>query len=116
MKIGTGVFYLNDKAFKFNEGDTLNIGTVKTGDVFKIEVSPKPFNPEPGFEDQVNTDLDELSDITEDTIYTISGNVYTWSTTLKLIEGLSELKASYFIGALAINDNIIKFINLKLSI
>lgn len=116
MQVGTGVFYLNDKAFKFNEGDTLDIGTVKTGDVFKIEVNPKPFNPEQGFEDQVDTNLDELSIGVVDTTYTISGNVYTWSTTIRLIEDLLELKDSYFIGALAINDNKIKYINLKLSI
>lgn len=116
LKVGTGVFYLNDKAFKFSEGDTIDIGTVKTGDVFKIEVNPKPFTPETGFETGVNTDLDELSNGVTELNYTISNDIYTWVTVLDLIDDLSELKNSYFIGTLAINDNAIHFINLKLSI
>lgn len=116
MKEGTGVFYLNDKAFKFNEGDTVDIGTVKTGDVFKIEVNPKPFNPEPGFENQVNTDLDELSYGVDNLDYTISSEIFTWSQTIDLDDNVEEPKPLYFIGALAVNSVKIIFVKLKLTI
>lgn len=116
MKVGTGVFYLNDKAFEFNEGDTVDIGTVKTGDVFRIEVNPKTFTPESGFEGQVNTDLDELSYGVDNLNYTISGGIYTWSQKIDLDDSIESPKGSYFIGALAINDTKIVFINLKLTI
>lgn len=116
MVVGTGVFYLNDKTFKFNEGDTLDIGTVKTGDIFKIEINPKPFKPEPGFEDQVNTDLDELSYGVDNLTYTISGKIYTWSQAIDLDDNVEEPKPTYFIGALDVNDGKIIFVNLKLTI
>lgn len=116
MKSGTGILYLNDKAFKFNEGDTVNLGTVKTGDVIRIEVNPNKFTPEEGFEGKVNTNLDELSEIEDDLTYAIHNGIYTWSHELTLIEGVEVLSEPYFIGASAINDEAIHFIDFNLTI
>lgn len=116
MKVGTGILYLNDKAFKFNEGDTIDIGTVATGDVIKIEVNPKPFTPEVGFENEVNTDLDELSYGVDDLTYTISGDIYSWSQKIDLDDSVETPKDSYFIGALATGNKAIHFINFKVKI
>lgn len=110
------MLYLNDKAFKFNEGDTIDIGTVKTGDIIRIEVNPNKFTPEEGFEGQVNTNLDELSLGVDVLIYAIYNGIYTWSQKLDLIEDVEVLDEPYFIGASAINNEAIHFINFKLTI
>lgn len=116
LKTGTGILYLNDKAFKFNEGDTVDIGTVKTGDVLKIEINPKPFTPFEGSETQVSTDLDELSSEVVDLNYKISGTVYSWSTTLNITASTEDLKDYYYIGGIDSTEEPIYFIKLKLTI
>lgn len=116
MKVGTGILYLNDKAFKFNEGDTVDIGTVKTGDVLKIEINPKPFTPFEGEDTKVTTDLDELSSEVVDLNYKKSGAVYSWSTTLNITASSESLKDYYYIGGINSNEEPIYFIKLKLTI
>lgn len=116
MKVGTGILYLNDNEFKFNEGDTVDIGTVKTGDVLKIEINPKPFTPFEGSETQVSTDLDEISSEVIDLNYKISGTVYSWSTTLNITASTEDLKDYYYIGVIDSTEEPIYFIKLKLAI
>lgn len=84
--------------------------------MLRIEVKPKPFTPLEGYEGRVITNLDELCNNVTNLHYTITDNVYTWTLPISLIEGVSVQSDGYFIGAFAVGEEEIYFINFNLSL